>query len=107
MYDISLRAERVTLQLEVGQIVYIPGAADLRSEVHDHVLSYGKNDKEQRILEYIEKTGSISTQKVTELCGYKTKAGARKLLDKMIENGKIQRSGSGPATKYVRVKMQS
>ena len=32
IYDISLRAERVTLQLEVGQIVYIPGAADLRKE---------------------------------------------------------------------------
>lgn len=32
-YEISLKAERVTLKLEVGQVVYIPGAADLREGI--------------------------------------------------------------------------
>ncbi len=103
VYDISLKTERVTLQLEVGQVVYIPGAADLRREAHSCVSESQTvylNDKEQQIMEYIEKTGSITTQKVMELCEYKTRAGARKLLEKMIENGMIQKIGSGPATKY-------
>ena len=103
VYDISLKTERVTLQLEVGQVVYIPGAADLRREAHSWVSESQTvylNDKEQQIMEYIEKTGSITTQKVMELCEYKTRAGARKLLEKMIENGMIQKIGSGPATKY-------
>lgn len=107
VYDINLKSERVTLQLEVGQVVYIPGAADLRSEVHEFASEYGKNNKEQKIIDNIEKTGSITTQKVMELCGYKTRAGARKLLDKMMEKGMIQRSGSGPTTKYEKVRLQS
>ena len=103
VYDISLKTERVTLQLEVGQVVYITGAEDLRREAHSWVSESQTvylNDKEQQIMEYIEKTGSITTQKVMELCEYKTRAGARKLLEKMIENGMIQKIGGGPATKY-------
>lgn len=105
VYDISLRSERVTLQLEVGQVVYIPGAADLRKEKSGYGLNENltvKADKEQKIMEYIAENGYIATQKVTEICGYKTKAGARKLLDKMVKSGMIQRRGSGPATKYVK-----
>lgn len=108
VYDISLRVERVTLQLKVGQVVYIPGTVDLRKEENDHILDeqlFMKEDKEQRIMEYIEIKGSITTQKVTEICGYKTKAGARKLLDKMIKNGMLQRKGSGPATKYEKARL--
>ena len=62
-FDFSERSDRVTLKLEVGQVVYIPGAADIG--------------------------------------GYKSKTGARKLLDKMIEKGLITKIGNGPATKYV------
>lgn len=31
-FDFSERSDRVTLKLEAGQVVYIPGAADIRSE---------------------------------------------------------------------------
>lgn len=31
-YDFSERSDRVTLKLEVGQVVYIPGATDIRNE---------------------------------------------------------------------------
>lgn len=31
-FDFSERNDRVTLKLEVGQVVYIPGAADIRNE---------------------------------------------------------------------------
>lgn len=53
----------MTLKIEVGQVVYIPGAADIG--------------------------------------GYRSKTGARKLLDKMITKGLIKKVGKGPATKYV------
>ena len=33
-FDFSERSDRVTLKLEVGQVVYIPGAADLLTERH-------------------------------------------------------------------------
>lgn len=102
VYDISLRAERVTLQLEVGQVVYIPGAADLKieNEYNSDTLSLTRNEKEQRIIDYIDINGSITTQIVTNICGYRTKAGARKLLKKMTKKGILQRFGSRPSTKY-------
>ena len=54
-----------------------------------------------KILEYIRQNGSISSQKAADIGGYKSKTGARKLLDKMIEKGLITKIGNGPATKYV------
>ena len=42
-----------------------------------------------------------SSQKAADIGGYKSKTGARKLLDKMIEKGLITKIGNGPATKYV------
>ena len=99
-FDFSERSDRVTLKLEVGQVVYIPGAADIRNENTNQteatVLS-----KEDKILEYIRQNGSISSQKAADIGGYKSKTGARKLLDKMIEKGLITKIGNGPATKYV------
>lgn len=37
---------------------------------------------------------------MVEICGYKTKSGARKLLEKMIQKGMIQKNGDGSATEY-------
>ena len=64
-------------------------------------VSYNKW-KRTKIIDYIEVNGSIITQIVTKICGYQTKAGARKLLEKMTKNGMLQRIGSGPSTKYER-----
>ena len=57
--------------------------------------------KQQNVLEYIAKYGSISSQVTADICGYKSKSGARKLLDKMIEEGQIKKIGTGPSTHYV------
>ena len=46
--------------------------------------------KEERILEYIRQNGNISTQKVMDLCNYKSRTGARNLLEKLIKSGKIE-----------------
>ena len=103
-FDFSERSDRVTLKLEVGQVVYIPGAVDLQTnrqadstEADDiHNLN-----KEQRVVHYLKEHDSISTQQTMELCEYKTRAGARKLLDKMIQNDILRKTGSGPGTKYI------
>ena len=42
--------------------------------------------KEERILEYIRQNGNISTQKVMDLCNYKSRTGARNLLEKLIKD---------------------
>ena len=101
VYDISLRAERVTLQLEVGQIVYIPGAANLRrDDMQETVSSINEDDKEQRILEYIRVHGNITMKQATEQCGYKARSATRKIIDKMQEKQLIEKVGDGPKTRY-------
>lgn len=105
-FDFSERSDRVTLKLEVGQVVYIPGAADIRSESTNQAESTGTDgisnlNKEQRVMEYLKSHKSISTQETMGLCEYKTRAGARRLLDKMIQNSILRKTGSGPGTKYV------
>ena len=82
------------------QMVYIPGAADIRNENTNQEKATAVS-KEDKILEYIRQNGSISSQKAADIGGYKSKTGARKLLDKMIEKGLITKIGNGPATKYV------
>ena len=84
--------------------MYIPGAADLKmeNEYNSSDLSLARNEKEQKIINYLDVNGSITTQIVTKICGYQTKAGARKLLEKMTKNGMLQRIGSGLSTKYER-----
>ena len=57
--------------------------------------------KEHKTIESISQNVSISSQKAADIGGYKSKTGARKLLDKMIEKGLITKIGNGPATKYV------
>ena len=102
-FDFSERYDRVTLMLEVGQVVYIPGAANLQTgrQVVSTVSNESNLNKEQRVMHYIKKHGSISTKQAMELCEYKTRAGARKLLDKMIQNDILKKTGSGPGTKYI------
>lgn len=105
MYDISLRAERVTLQLEVGQVVYIPGAADLRMEVHESSVTLKKlTDKENMVVKYIESHGSVSMGKATEICGYRTKSATRKIIAGLLKMEIIEKQGNGPATRYVLTK---
>lgn len=103
-YDISLRTERVTLRLQVGQIVYIPGAADLRKDmVNESMYEYDAKDltdKELIIMEYIKAHTEISMGKATDICGYKTKSATRKIIGKLLDKGYIKKVGSGPKTRY-------
>ncbi len=97
VYDISLRSERVTLKLEVGQVVYIPGAADLRKDETQEIRAF---DKEQRIIDYLKAHGNISMKEATEVCGYKARSATRKIIDNMQEKQLIEKIGNGPKTKY-------
>ena len=99
-FDFSECNDRVTLKLEVGQVVYIPGAADIRNENANQAESTPVS-KEDKILEYIRQNGSVSSQQAADIGGYNSKTSARKLLDKMIAKGLIKRIGNGPSTKYV------
>ena len=103
-YDISLRTERVTLKLQVGQIVYIPGAADLRKDmVNESIYEYDAKDltdKELIIMDYIKAHTEISMGKATDICGYKTKSATRKIIGKLLDKGYIKKVGSGPKTRY-------
>ena len=100
VYDISLRSERVTLQLEVGQVVYIPGAADLRTEVPTPANVTKLTEKERIIVEYIKTHGNVSMGKATEICGYKTKSATRKIIAELLKKAVIEKQGNGPAIRY-------
>lgn len=56
--------------------------------------------KEDKILDYIRQNGSISTQKVMEICSYNSRTGARNLLDKMVNAGLIEKVGESRKTHY-------
>ena len=100
-FDFSERNDRVTLKLEVGQVVYIPRAADIRSTTESRKTETTKTmSKEDKVLEYIRQNGSISMQKTMEICMYKSRTGARKLIDKMINADLIERSGEKNNTFY-------
>lgn len=91
-FDFSERSDRVTLKLEVGQVVYIPGAADIRNTTEsDEAETMTIMSKEDKVLAYIRQNGSISMQKVMETCNYKSRTGARKLIDKMINVDLIEK----------------
>ena len=100
-FDFSERNDRVTLKLEVGQVVYIPGAADIRNTRDNSEAGTTKvMTKEDTILAYIGMNGGISTQKVMEICNYNSRTGARNLLDKLISAGLIEKVGEGRKTFY-------
>lgn len=93
-FDFSERNDRVTLTLEVGQVVYIPRAADIRSTMESKEPETTKTmSKQDKVLDYIRQNGSISMQKTMEICMYKSRTGARKLIDKMINADLIEKSG--------------
>lgn len=100
-FDFSERSDRVTLKLEVGQVVYIPGAADIRNSTEsDEAETMTIMSKEEKVLAYIRQNGSISMQKVMETCNYRSRTGARKLIDKMINVDLIEKMGEGNKTIY-------
>lgn len=99
------------VKLEVGQVVYIPGAANLRGKGYglksaemtsmiETVTKYNAMSKEEQILSYLHQHGEISMGQATELCGYKTKSAARKLIERLQADNKIERIDSGPMTRY-------
>ena len=68
-FDFSERNDRVTLKLEVGQVVYIPEAVDLQtnrqsdSTEADEIRNMNKG---QRVMHYLKNHDSISTQQAME-----------------------------------------
>ena len=89
------------LKIEVGQVVYIPGAADIRNTVEkSEAETITTMSKEDKVLAYIRQNGSISMQKVVESCNYRSRTGARKLIDKMINADLIEKIGKGNNTIY-------
>ena len=100
-FDFSERNDRVTLKLEVGQVVYIPGVADIRDTTEgDKVETITAMSKDEKVLAYIRQNGSISMQKVMEIGNYRSRTGARKLIDKMINADFIEKTGEGNKTIY-------
>lgn len=71
-FDFSERNVRVTLKFEVGQVVYIPGAADIRNENTNQAKATAVS-KEDKILEYIRQNGSIFSQKAADIGGISQK----------------------------------
>ena len=49
----------------------------------DKKLTVKVDEKEEAILHYIFERGSISTGKAAEVCGYKSRTSARKVIDEM------------------------
>ena len=57
--------------------------------------------KAEKVLAYIRQNGSISMQKVMEIGNYRSRTGARKLIDKMINADLIEKIGERNNTFYI------
>jgi predicted HTH transcriptional regulator len=104
VFEITYQPERVTVYLEVGQVIYVPGLVDLRNQkvtVDKLVEVKADMTNEEKVLDYIHTNGSISMSETMELCGYKAKSAARKVISKLVDADKITKVGSGPITKYI------
>ena len=115
IFDVSLRPERITVRIEVGQIKYIPGAFDLsekktekgilkeNSDMSYNLKKFASKElsKEEIVIDYIKKTGSIHMDMVMRLCAYKSRTSARNLIKKLIANNQIIQVGNGKSTKYI------
>ena len=100
-FDFSERSDSVTLKLEVGQVIYIPGVADIRNTTEsDEAETITTMSKVDKVLAYIRQNGRVSMQKVMETCNYRSRTGARKLIDKMINADFIEKTGEGNKTIY-------
>ena len=66
----------------------------------DKKLTVKVDEKEEAILHYIFERGSISTGKAAEVCGYKSRTSARKVIDEMAEKGYIVKNGKGASVRY-------
>lgn len=99
--DLCIDLTEITLKLEVGQVVYIPGVADIRDTTEgDKVETITAMSKDEKVLAYIRQNGSISMKKVMEIGNYRSRTGARKLIDKMINADLIEKMGEGNKTIY-------
>lgn len=101
VFEVSYQPERVTVELEVGQVTHIPVLAESRVVYQTKSRQPEALPKEQLILNYIKTHGSISIKEVLELCGYQSKTSGQKLVRCMTEAGQIERVGSGKLTRYV------
>jgi len=54
-----------------------------------------EESKEERVLRYAKEHYGISTKEVIELFGYKSKSGAKKIINKNIAKGNLRKIGSG------------
>ena len=82
-------------------MVYIPEAADIRNTTEsDEAETITTMSKEDKVLAYIRQNGTISMQKVMEIGNYRSRTGARKLIDKMINADLIEKTGEGNKTIY-------
>ena len=82
-------------------MVYIPEAADIRNTTEsDEAETITTISKVDIVLAYIRQNGTISMQKVMEIGNYRSRTGARKLIDKMINADLIEKTGEGNKTIY-------
>ena len=72
-FDFSERSDRVTLKLEVGQVVYIPGAADIRNENTDHTEAAAVSKEDKSTCLYQAEWKYFICKKPLDIGGYKSR----------------------------------
>ena len=72
-----------------------------KGKIVTNVTLEQKGSNEDIIIEYIRENGSVNTSIVMKICGYKSRTGAQKTLNKLVKLGLIIKVGKGPSTKYI------
>ena len=79
--------------LEEGDVfkTTIPLLAAKKQKIHELELS----DSEQKVLVQIENNGSMSSGEIQTKLGFKSRTSVQRILKKLLESGKIKKTGDG------------
>ncbi len=84
--------------LEEGDVfkTTIPLLAAKKQKIHELELS----DSEQKVLVQIENNGSMSSGEIQTKLGFKSRTSVQRILKKLLESGKIKKTGDGKNIVY-------
>ena len=89
---------------EVGTAVKVTIYRHTDEAVNNEINVYTKEKiaNEEKIVKYLEleKDDKVNTSKVMEICGYKSRSAAYKVLNKLHIEGTLEKMGKGRGTQY-------
>ena len=87
-------------ELEEGDVFRI--TVPLTANSDKRAVKTDLSDNEEKVLLQIEKNGSISAAEIQGFLNFKSRTSVQRILKKLLESGKIKKSGDGKNVAYIK-----